>query len=247
MLTSNIFTMKDNGGSYKFVIDTDTCLFRAQTLLIKEKSTISWIKSFDQQDIFLDIGANIGIYTIFSSPRVKKVYAIEPHCGNFYNLLKNIHENNAKNIIPFSIGLHNKVGIYDFNYSSTDIGSSGSQIDTNIHGEGWTISTEIVEKKNVMSIDHLINHEYIEYPTHIKIDVDGNEYLILKGAKKLLKTGRVKSILVEYNPKDGNRIEKFMKKYNYILKERHLSMLGEKKFNEGESIHQIPHNMLFTK
>ena len=84
-------------------------------------------------------------------------------------------------------------------------------------------------------------------PTHIKLDVDGNEYIILQGADKLLSSGVVKSLIVEYNMPDGAKIESYLNKYGYVLKEHQLTSAGKKKLKKNIKIEQIAHNILFVK
>ena len=60
-----------------------------------------------EEDVVLDIGANIGYYALIESQLVGlngKVYAVEPVQGNFELLKKNVHLNNLENVAYFSIG-----------------------------------------------------------------------------------------------------------------------------------------------
>ena len=61
-------------------------------MFVKESGTCEWIKNdIGPGDVFFDIGANIGIYSILAANRVGKtgkVYAFEPHSGNFTRLLR---------------------------------------------------------------------------------------------------------------------------------------------------------------
>ncbi len=60
--------------------------FRARTLLSKEPDTIEWLKGMKDGDVFWDIGANVGVYTLFAAANHVKVYAFEPESRN-YSLL----------------------------------------------------------------------------------------------------------------------------------------------------------------
>ena len=54
---------------------------RARSFEFKEPETLTWIESFDSNDSLIDIGANIGIYTIYAAKRGHKVIAFEPTAG----------------------------------------------------------------------------------------------------------------------------------------------------------------------
>ena len=56
-------------------------------------------------EIFIDIGANIGFYSILLSGHFKKIYSFEPNQRNFQVLRKNINTNDLKNIKIFNYGL----------------------------------------------------------------------------------------------------------------------------------------------
>ena len=70
------------------------------------------------------------------------------------------------------------------------------------------------------SINYLIKNLNFEVPNYIKIDVDGLEHYILKGADEVLKDQNLKSILVEINEnyfKQFNDVEEIMKRFNFKL------------------------------
>ena len=64
---------------------------RVDRLLSKEPETIKWLNAFEKQSVFFDIGANIGIYSLYSAIKTgNDVYAFEPHSANYKNLLDSI-------------------------------------------------------------------------------------------------------------------------------------------------------------
>ena len=87
-------------------------------------------------------------------------------------------------------------------------------------------------------------------PTAIKLDVDGNEYLILQSMEKTLRLGTVKSMIVEYNRQPGetianNRIRTFMENLGYRFIESQFTRAGKKRLKQGKSPEKIDHNFLF--
>jgi FkbM family methyltransferase len=109
--------------------------YRALTLFVKEQGTVEWIRSTVQPgDVFYDIGANIGMYTLLAASRVGdagKVYAFEPHVRNFTSLLQNVALNNLSGrVAPICSALHDTEGFLNFNYLTWQAGSSTSQLGT---------------------------------------------------------------------------------------------------------------------
>ena len=175
--------------------------WRAETLLSKEPDTIEWIDSFEENSEFWDIGANIGVYSLYAATRKIKVTAFEPSASNYYLLTKNIEINRFDDqILSYCLALSNQSGFGSLNMVDTqfgsalhDFGEKQEQID--IVG---TIS-KVSFQQGVLgfSIDDLIKDFSLKFPNYIKIDVDGIEDKIIEGAKKTLKDSRLKSVLIE--------------------------------------------------
>jgi len=200
--------------------------------------TIEWISSFKSDDVFYDVGANIGTYTIYGGQRVRKVIAFEPHIGNCMSLLRNVALNNLHNINIMSIALHNKTGFFDFNYYSTEIASSASQL-------GALDDAVCTEFKYASTIDRLIA-DGIEPPTHIKIDVDGNELLILQGMVETLRNKHIKSLQIELGP-NKQQATNILSNYGYHIMSENFTHSGKIKLDNGADPDTIIHNVIYTK
>ena len=148
--------------------------WRAQTLLTKEIDTIDWINNFDDNCIFWDIGANIGIYSLYSAKIKKKinVIAFEPSPQNFTILTKNIFLNKmSENIIAIPNPLDH-INNHISYFKENDIEEAGSK---NTFDNNFDISNySNVFKTISLSIDYLTENKILQIPNYIKIDVDGN-------------------------------------------------------------------------
>ena len=87
--TQPVFS-KDNDQLFKIYDYGEICRYRASSFLYKEPETIRWIDSFEVEDSFLDIGANIGIYSLYAATKGIKATCIEPDALNFALLNMNI-------------------------------------------------------------------------------------------------------------------------------------------------------------
>ena len=86
--------------------------YRANSFENKEPETLSWIEGFDQNQCLLDVGANIGLYTLFASSKGHQVIAIEPESHNFCLLNRNIMINNfGDSAIAYPVALNDKLMI----------------------------------------------------------------------------------------------------------------------------------------
>ena len=81
---------------------------RMDRLLSKEPETIKWINQFEQDSVFFDIGANIGIYTLYSAIMMQNtVFAFEPHSASYKNLLDSINLNKLEKCQAYCVALSN--------------------------------------------------------------------------------------------------------------------------------------------
>src|SRR3990172_4293664 len=128
--------------------------------------------------VFVDIGANGGMHTIPSARKMKgKVIAIEPEPKNFEILKKNIGLNKLKNVIALNKGCFSKKGKLTF-YLDDGIGGH-SFVNKNIGHKHIKI--------NVDTLDNILKKLNIGQVDLIKVDVEGAEINVFRGAKKTLK------------------------------------------------------------
>lgn len=132
----------------------------------------------------IDIGANIGYYTLIAAKLVRntgKVYAFEPEPRNYDLLVKNILINNYTNVIPIQKAVSNKVGKAKLFIDKFDFGRHSFSEDTNLN-KGGSIEIETI------TLDEFFENTVGSLAVDIiKIDAEGAEGLIVEGAGKILK------------------------------------------------------------
>ena len=182
--------------------------WRARTFIEKEPDTIEWINNFNTKKniIFWDIGANIGVYSIYASfihKKKIKVFAFEPSSSNLRVLSRNIFLNNMVNKISINtLPLTDKKNKFlEMKELKFEEGLSLNSFGERYNFEGRKFNVGNSYKILGTTIDFLVEKEIMKIPDYIKIDVDGIEHLILEGGKKTLKSKKIKSILVEVNEK----------------------------------------------
>jgi FkbM family methyltransferase len=235
------------GGVLRFRCPNAQTLRRAYTLFIKEPGTIAWLdEDLRPGDLFLDVGANVGVYTLYAAQRVGSsghVFAVEPHLRNAVALMDNVLSNELQERVSLlTVALCDAPGAARFDYREWRTGSSHSQLAV----DGGA-ANGISELKLAQSIDALIDAKTIRTPNLIKIDVDGIEPLIVRGMARLL-TGpdRPRSVQVECDPASREEIERLMAQCGYALRLRHATMAGAKRVAAGAQLTDLPHNMIFA-
>jgi FkbM family methyltransferase len=243
--------IRANGKSYRFRCEGARDLRRCMSALVKEAGTYAWITSeVKPGDVFYDIGANIGLYTIMAAREVGsagRVYAFEPHSANFARLVDNIDANGlAQSVNPCSFALNDRSGLIPFNYVSLTIGSSNSQLGSLRDGEEQEFRPELSEPKAAMALDDLIERHDFLPPHHVKLDVDGNELLVLRGmARTLQRTDKPRSIQIEMNLRGKTEIVDFLAGHGYVLADRHYTRSGLKKVTAGGDPEAYAYNAIF--
>jgi FkbM family methyltransferase len=245
-----IVRVPDGLEQLEFRCETPAELWRARTLEVKEAGTVEWIrKEVKPGQVFYDVGANIGLYTLLASRRVGTqgmVYAFEPHVGNVQSLLHNVSRNGLLSRTKIiSCALHEKEGFFDFNYYSAGSGSSMSQLDDTRDANDQRFQPAFSEYKYATTIDRLIETGAIRPADHLKLDVDGNEMLILRGMRKLLAGRGLKSIQVEVNVRFKAELYSWMDQHGYALALRHDTQSGKKAIAAGQDPESIGYNAIF--
>ena len=225
-INSKFHVIEYKNKKYKFYTPNRLSHFRAQTFLTKEPETIRWIENFDEGSVFWDIGANIGLYSCFAAKEKNTTtYSFEPSVFNLDMLVKNIYENQVNNkVIVIPVSLTDKMKISDFNLSNIESGGSQSTFSENYGPDGNEFIPKLKYKTLGLNGNDIVNKLNIKKPEYIKIDVDGIEFLILKGLSEIL--DEVKSILIEVNEtfqSQKNNIKEFLKNQNFILDEKNYS------------------------
>ena len=241
-----------NGSSrYRFQCKSIPEFSRCMKMFIKEPGTCNWIKQEVRPgEIFYDIGANIGVYTVLAANCAGengRVFAFEPHCPSFSRLLDNIRVNNLEHIVtPCNFALHDQPGFFPFNYFSGEAASSQSQIESASGESKLEFQPEISGLKYSASIDSLIATKKFPPPHHIKIDVDGNEFAILRGMSALMKSSqRPKSIQVEIDKHYKDEIMSLMALHKYVLAAKHYTRAGVERISRGHEPEDILYNAIF--
>ncbi len=212
----------------------------------KDSFTPQWIHNFiKENEVLYDIGANIGAYSLVASKFLNenvKVYAFEPSFLNFSQLCKNIAINNcSQSIVPLQVALSDKTEINTFYYNNLTPGGALHAYGESVNQLGEPFKAVFEQPVLSFTIDELISTYNIPLPNHIKMDVDGIELSILKGAEKTLKNDEVKSIILEFNETAGedNEIMKFLNECGFAVH----SKSAPKKFSPTMSMS----NCIFQK
>ncbi len=198
-----------------YFIPNQSCLWRANTLHDKEPDTLNWIANFDRNDILIDIGANVGMYSLRAAVKHGlKVYAFEPESQNYAVLCKNIMINDAADkILAYCMAVSDESFSSSSNIYFDKLNLSSLTAGGSCHSFGNDIDFNLKPKKSLfrqgcmsISLDHFMEVSEIRHTDqniHIKIDVDGIEHKVVASALHTIQLDRVRSLLIELNTNLG--------------------------------------------
>jgi FkbM family methyltransferase len=228
----------------KFFVPNQLVVYRVNTYFTKEPETLEWIDSFEKKEnlIFWDIGANIGLYSIYNSLKHPKstTIAFEPSSSNLRVLTRNISINNLeKKIKLVPLPLTNKDNIFqEMNEGHFVEGGALNSFGEKFNFEGKKFNPTMKYSLLGTTMNYFIENSILDIPDYIKIDVDGIEHFILKGGDKFLDNQKVKSLSIEINENFKEQYEEvlnIMEKYKFkILHKKHNydNFSDESKFNK---------------
>ncbi len=225
--------------------------WRVKTFFIKEPETLEWIDSFDSDNktVFWDIGANIGLYSIYNALKNNNsiTYSFEPSTSNLRVLSRNISINNLENKIKIiSLPLSNLPNnFFKMNESNFVEGGALNTFKENFDFEGKVFEPKSKYSMLGTSINYLLENKILDVPDYIKIDVDGTEHLILKGADKFLNNKKIKSLSIEINENFKEQYDETIK----IMRENGFKLLHKKNGSKllKNKIYNETYNFLFIR
>ena len=156
--------------------------------------------------VFLDIGANVGFYTLLASALVGdkgKVFAFEPLPKNIDFLERHLNINSIRNATVFRAAVSDRSGTASFQESS--ISDRMGRL-----SEGGTLTVE------VLSLDDLFIKGVLPLPDYLKIDVEGGEYSVLKGAQHILTVGRPIIFLATHGSEVHSQCLSLLRSLGYV-------------------------------
>ena len=184
-----------------------------------------------KKSVFWDIGANIGLYTCYAVKRADcQVYAFEPSVFNLELLAKNVYLNSLSDKVAIiSLPLFDSLAVRPFYMTTKEWGGALSNFGESVDHDGLPMTSVFKYKTVGMSIDQAVSLLNFAKPNYIKMDVDGIEHLILKGATDTLKSAE--SLLIEVNDnfaKQAKDTEEYLTKAGFKLKQKRHSEIIEK-------------------
>jgi FkbM family methyltransferase len=201
--------IQHEGVKLRFVTPTVFTKWRVDSLFEKEPITIQWIADFAPDDVLVDVGANVGMYTIWAAKtRGVKVFAFEPEAQNYSLLNRNIVVNELDGRVKaYCLALSDQAGLSELHLSELKAGGSCHSLGEQVDFRHQPMKPAFSQGSVSARLDDLVASGAVLPPTHIKIDVDGFEPKVIAGARGVLADKGLRSLLVETNQNLPDHVE----------------------------------------
>ncbi len=164
-------------------------------------------ETLTEGSIVFDIGSHVGFYTLLASVLVGtqgRVFAFEPLPRNLLFLNQHLQLNQIDNVTVIASAVSDTCGVTSFaTHSNSFLGQISSQGELQVE---------------TLALDELVNSGQIPLPTHIKIDVEGAEMSVLRGAKSLLSSSHPTIFLATHGYEVHQQSCQFLESLGYCLK-----------------------------
>lgn len=181
---------------------------------LKEFEEMGFVLHFlRSDDIFVDVGGNIGVFTILASAGVgATTYTFEPFPDTYRHLLDNINLNNGLGAVyPFPVCIGAEDGDTEFEIDRRS--SSRNHVRPTCNNDKYGAG---VIKVPMRTLDGMVDHPV----SCLKVDVEGYEASVIAGAQDILDSPSLRAVIIEMNPSA-------LRSYGHDSIELHTQMLSK--------------------
>lgn len=240
-------------GVIRFHCDSEIARIRAMGALDREPDTISWIDGFSSDDVFLDVGSNVGVFSLYAAvTRGAHVIACDPLPQNHRALNQNALINGvSERVTAICAAMNDRPAIAALMIPAIADTAGGAGATFGESYDNYQREIDVSYRLNTIgvSIDDLVERFGMTVPTHIKMDIDGIQDKVIAGALNTLKNQRLKSLMLELQPVN--------EPHNQVVYDHVMQMMSDSGFtldkvaratpNMTADIEKYPTNNFFVR
>lgn len=190
--------IKDMRGLFAVYCETESeKRLRVDWFWDKEPETLLWIDNMERGAVLWDVGANVGMYSLYAAAMGKAVYAFEAEKRNYGRLVENVSLNGWMGVI-WTI----RAMLGDAGEDGSRVGWLGVPVDAETGSSGSQIGGRGDMQPCTLMSGRWAVRRGILFPSYVKIDIDGLELEVLRGMGDMLEHPALLGLLVEVNNLD---------------------------------------------
>jgi FkbM family methyltransferase len=215
----DIVEVEASHGSFRMLVSNESELWQ---LSHPEEDTLQWLQeSISKDSVLLDVGANVGFYSLYAArvdPSVR-VVSFEPSPFNFARLCMNVQLNDITSVVAYPFAIVDMTEITSFGIAYAIPG-------------GWSHPGILPPSKfdtlrvgcAAFRLDDVIKMARLSLlPTHLKIDVDGLDVRVLRGAAQTLALPGLRHVLIELSDDRCAEVQSIMEPLGFELTNAHAT------------------------
>ncbi|HEX6692156.1 MAG TPA: FkbM family methyltransferase [Burkholderiales bacterium] len=193
--------VQHEGKTISYLTPSTFLKWRVDSLHTKEPCTLEWIAGFGAGEVLIDVGANVGMYTVWAAmTRDVRVFAFEPESQNYALLNRNLILNGlGGRVKAYCLALSDTAGFSELHLAVLDAGGSCHQLGEKVDFNHRPAQPKFSQGCLSARLDDLVRDGVVPAPQHVKIDVDGFEPKVIAGAAQVLRAPGTRSLLIEVN------------------------------------------------
>jgi FkbM family methyltransferase len=180
----------------------------------KEPWTVAFIESMEPEDTFYDLGSNVGSYALIAACLGHRVVAFECGAANFAALVNNLALNRVlERVLPICMAVGEKTELQWLNYRDMRPGAASHVLGRSAPGDKpiWFHRQPVL----VAPLDKIVAEWRLPPATHIKLDVDGSESLVIRGAEMTIRGA--KALMVETKLEEEPQMAEVLQMFGFEL------------------------------
>lgn len=193
--------VEHEGKRMVFNTPNEMTAWRVKSIFQKEPDTIRWLSAIPAGSVLVDVGANVGMYSIFAAvAQGARVFAFEPESQNFALLNSNIAANSMSDkVIAYPMALGDRMQVDKLYLSDFSAGGSCHSFGEEVGFDLKPRAARFTQGCISVTLDQLVDSGVVPQPEFIKLDVDGFEHKVIDGGQKTLSNPKLVSVIVELN------------------------------------------------
>jgi FkbM family methyltransferase len=202
-----------NARGLRFTLPRDNWItdLRYRTYNSKEPETLDWLDTLGANDVLFDVGANIGLYTLYAASRHRgmRIAAFEPEYSNLHLLRDNVVKNGlGARVTIYAVALGDSNGLSYLHIQDLNPGAALHTVSTDSSLSQTRTARPVVLREGItqMTLDEFCRQSRLQ-PTCMKVDVDGNEREVLRGGPATFASPAFRSLLIEMPSDQRERAE----------------------------------------
>lgn len=196
-------------------------LWMAAGLEYIEPELLDWIDRIPNSSTYYDLGASNGIFALYAARRGLQVVAIEPDPANYFLLSWNAYLNRGPNtrIAPFNVAASDHFEAGTLYIRKIELGAHEKIVAKQLTVSGETFVAEHEHPIQLVHFDQWIELFKLPKPQYLKIDVDGHEVPVLRGASESLRQCR--QVFIEIEAAKHGELDSMLSKLGLVMTEKH--------------------------